>query len=277
MPDKNKTLQEISAQKHLEYEKYTRALYSHGLTATFITFLAATGIILDFLPQYPLWIKLLMGLIIGLASGAVAYYLSIWHFEHVYMLRKKLEAAHKEIDRLMKEIQVMKAIEYHKEQEKKETTPLEPPQLITNFLLTGAPSSGKTTVIKKVIEGLSRPANGFYTEEEREGERRVGFKMTTLDGRSDYLAHQDIESHYHIRRYGVSIENIETLAVPSIEPVDDNIIILDEIGKMECFSDVFKDAALRALNSSNTVIGTITFGGGDFIESLKDREDIEIL
>ncbi|MFC1548668.1 nucleoside-triphosphatase [Candidatus Omnitrophota bacterium] len=42
-----------------------------------------------------------------------------------------------------------------------------------NIFLTGVPSSGKTTVIKKVIQGLPRPANGFYPEEEeRVGERR---------------------------------------------------------------------------------------------------------
>lgn len=145
-----------------------------------------------------------------------------------------------------------------------------------NIFLTGAPSSGKTTVIKKLIPELPRAANGFYTEEERVGDRRVGFKMTTLSGTSAYLAHQDIESSYHIRRYGVSIENIENIAVPSIKPRGDNIIILDEIGKMECFSDAFKDAALRALNSPNTVIGTITFGGGGFIEKIKERPDIEI-
>lgn len=32
-----------------------------------------------------------------------------------------------------------------------------------NIFLTGAPSSGKTTVIKKVIANLDVPANGFYT------------------------------------------------------------------------------------------------------------------
>ncbi len=36
-----------------------------------------------------------------------------------------------------------------------------------NIFLTGAPSSGKTTVIKKVIKRLGLEANGFYTEEER--------------------------------------------------------------------------------------------------------------
>ncbi|MGB3082831.1 MAG: nucleoside-triphosphatase [Candidatus Omnitrophota bacterium] len=145
-----------------------------------------------------------------------------------------------------------------------------------NIFLTGAPSSGKTTVIKKVIEGLPVPANGFYTEEERIEGRRVGFRMSTLDGKAGYLAHQDIESEFHIRRYGVSIENIENLAVPSIAPREKNIIILDEIGKMECFSEVFKKAAASALDAANIVIGTITFGGSDFILEVKKREDIEI-
>jgi nucleoside-triphosphatase len=145
-----------------------------------------------------------------------------------------------------------------------------------NVFLTGAPSSGKTTVIKGVIQNLAFPANGFYTEEERVAGKRVGFLMQTLDGKRGYLAHQDIKSQFHIRRYGISIENIETIAVPSIIPVRRNIIILDEIGKMECFSEVFKQAALRALDSPNVVVGTITFGGDDFILGIKKREDLEI-
>jgi nucleoside-triphosphatase len=145
-----------------------------------------------------------------------------------------------------------------------------------NIFLTGAPSSGKTTVIRKVVQALEYPANGFFTEEERVAGKRVGFLMRTLDGRKGYLAHQDIESSFHIRRYGVSIENIETIAVPSIAPVNRNIIILDEIGKMECFSEVFKQAATRALDSPNIVVGTITFGGDDFILGIKQRVDMEI-
>jgi nucleoside-triphosphatase len=145
-----------------------------------------------------------------------------------------------------------------------------------NIFMTGAPSSGKTTVIKKVIAGLGVPVRGFYTEEERVAGKRVGFMMKALDGRKGYLAHQDIPSDFHIRRYGVSIENIEAVAVPAITPVNKHVIILDEIGRMECFSEAFKKAAIDALDSPNIVVGTITFGGDDFILNIKDREDIEI-
>lgn len=145
-----------------------------------------------------------------------------------------------------------------------------------NIFLTGAPSSGKTTVIKKVVEELPCPACGFYTEEERRENKRVGFLLKTLDGKSGYLAREGIKSDYHIRRFGVSIENIENIAAPSIIPRENHVIILDEIGKMECFSDLFKNATLEALDSSNIVIGTIAFGGDDFIKSVKRRGDIEI-
>ena len=145
-----------------------------------------------------------------------------------------------------------------------------------NIFLTGAPSSGKTTVIRKIIRGLAHPARGFYTEEEKVGGKRVGFMMNTLDGKKGRLAHQDIKSDFHIRRYGVSIENIETLAVPAIAPGDGSVIILDEIGKMECFSGLFKNAAVEALDSPNIVVGTITLGGDDFILEIKKRPDMEI-
>ena len=145
-----------------------------------------------------------------------------------------------------------------------------------NIFLTGAPSSGKTSIIKKVINRLDPQSNGFYTEEERVDGRRVGFLMKTLDGKTGYLAHQDVKSNFRVRRYGVSINNIETIAVPAIVPVNRHILILDEIGKMECFSEVFRQAAITALDSENIVIGTITLGGDDFVQGIKERKDLEI-
>ncbi len=146
-----------------------------------------------------------------------------------------------------------------------------------NIFLIGAPSSGKTTIIRRLIPKLPLPANGFYTEEIKAGDRRVGFVMRTLDGKEGFLAHQEIQSEFRIRRFGVSIENIETIAVPSIAPVEGRIIVLDEIGKMECFSETFRHAAARALDSVNIVVGTITFGGDNFVLGAKARPDIEIL
>lgn len=147
-----------------------------------------------------------------------------------------------------------------------------------NIFLTGPPSSGKTTIIKKIVEQLKKPAKGFYTQEIRADGKRQGFNMVTLDGKEGLLAHRDNESEYNVSRYGVSIENIEQIAVPAIIPDNENqIIILDEIGKMECFSIKFREFTQKVLDSSNIVIGTITIGGTKFIREVKERNDIKTI
>jgi len=148
---------------------------------------------------------------------------------------------------------------------------------IRNIFLTGPPSCGKTTIIKKVVAKLKRKATGFHTEELRKNDKRVGFLMKTLDGKEGLLGHEDITSRFHIRRYGVSIENVENLAVPSITPHSQyEIIIIDEIGKMECFSEKFREAILEALDARIVVLGTIAVGGTEFIREVKERRDIKI-
>ena len=91
-------------------------------------------------------------------------------------------------------------------------------RLIKNFFLTGPPSIGKTTVIKKMLTALTRKATGFHTSEIKTQDKRIGFLMKTLAGKEGLLAHEKIKSTFHIRRYGVSIENIDLIAVPSISP-----------------------------------------------------------
>lgn len=146
-----------------------------------------------------------------------------------------------------------------------------------NLFLTGAPSSGKTTVVRRVIEGLQYPAKGFYTQEIRREGRRRGFLLKSLGGDEGYLAHEDIASPLRLRRYGISLENLERITLPALEPEPGFLIILDEIGKMECLSERFRKAAVRALDADNPVIGTITLGGDPFIQGLKKRRDMELI
>lgn len=100
--------------------------------------------------------------------------------------------------------------------------------------------------------------------------------MNTLDGRQCHLARRDMKSNFHVKDYGVSVENIEEVAVPSIAPRNSHIIVIDEIGRMECFSGLFNKAVTRALDSRNVVVGTITLGDDAFIREIKERGDVEI-
>jgi len=127
------------------------------------------------------------------------------------------------------------------------------------ILLTGYPGCGKTTLVRKVVERLERPAGGFYTREIREGGRRKGFEIVTLDGQRGVLAHRDIRSRRRVGRYGVDLSSLEALAVPAIERAvgEGGVVVIDEIGPMECFSEEFCRAVVAALESDAAVLATV--------------------
>lgn len=147
-----------------------------------------------------------------------------------------------------------------------------------NILVTGPPRSGKSTLIEKVVQGISRPATGFFTQELREKGRRVGFSITTLEGKTGVLAHQSIRSTFRVGKYRVNLEDLDQIAVPSMLPsTPDQIVVVDEIGKMECFSRLFKETLLEILSSTNLVIGSVAIKGDRFIQSIKKRDDISLV
>ncbi|MHC1585080.1 MAG: NTPase [Candidatus Syntropharchaeia archaeon] len=147
-----------------------------------------------------------------------------------------------------------------------------------NYLLTGKPGTGKTTIIKKVIERI-KDAGGFYTEEMREGGKRVGFKIVTLEGEEGILAHEKEKGEYRVGKYVVCIDDLENVAVKSIKKAlrQNKIVVIDEIGKMELFSEKFREAVLFALNSEKKVLGTIMYKRNPFSDEIKKRKDTEIV
>ncbi len=76
-------------------------------------------------------------------------------------------------------------------------------------LLTGRPGCGKTTLIKRVVSELARPAGGFYTEEIRAHGERLGFKIITLDGQEALLAHVDFKTPERVGKYGLDLSALE--------------------------------------------------------------------
>lgn len=148
-------------------------------------------------------------------------------------------------------------------------------------MLTGRPGVGKTTVIMRVLELLpSVRATGFYTRELRGPKGRLGFEAVTLDGGRQTLAHVDFQGPRRVSKYGVDVAGFEEAIVPSIDPVlhpDAQLIVVDEIGKMECFSPKFRETVVRALDSDVPVLGTIGLRGDAFIQSLKRRDDVKVV
>jgi nucleoside-triphosphatase len=134
-----------------------------------------------------------------------------------------------------------------------------------NILITGTPGSGKTTLFIRLVQSLRHlDPVGFYTQEIREGGVRKGFSLTGLDGSSGLLAHVNWSGEFSVGRYSrLPLTNLRSHAV-----------MIDEIGKMECFSRKFQRIISEVLASDKTFIATIALKGDGLIAEIKKRRDI---
>ena len=147
------------------------------------------------------------------------------------------------------------------------------------YLLTGSPGTGKTTVIRQAIARSKARAGGFYTEEIRSGGTRLGFRIVTLDGQNAILAHVDNHSRYRVSKYGVDVQNLDDVGVAAVNRAVDesDLIVIDEIGKMELFSPSFREAVLKAIDSGKKVLGTAMLSPHPFADDIKRHPGVKVI
>ncbi len=122
-------------------------------------------------------------------------------------------------------------------------------------------------------------AGGFYTEEIRSGETRLGFRLVTLDGESAILAHVNIHSPYRVSKYGVDIDNLDRVGVFALHKATEecDLVVIDEIGKMELFSASFREAVLQIIDSGKRVLGTIMLNSNPWADAIKLKPQVNLI
>jgi nucleoside-triphosphatase len=152
--------------------------------------------------------------------------------------------------------------------------------VIKNILITGNPGVGKTTLIQNIISRLNVSAGGFYTVEVRdENGKRWGFKIISLDGREEVLASVDVISSRRVSKYGVDVGAVDSVGVTAIRDAlkSKDVVVIDEIGRMELISDRFRDIVQVALDSPKPVLGTIALKETNTAKKIKERKDTRLI
>nr|MDO8109111.1 NTPase [Candidatus Sigynarchaeota archaeon] len=150
---------------------------------------------------------------------------------------------------------------------------------MANILLTGVPGVGKTTVIKHFIERANVTFTGFYTGEERNaGGQRIGFKVTRVDGSKEAtFASINLSTKARIGKYAVDVDRFESVALPMLDPGRADLVVIDEIGKMEMFSAQFKQKVLACLDTGRVLATILMKSGVPFTDGIKQRHDVTLL
>ena len=134
----------------------------------------------------------------------------------------------------------------------------------SKILITGPPRCGKSTLISKLIDYYRKKNSiirGFLTPEVKKEGNRIGFDIVDIySGEKARLARAgNYNTHNRIGKYNVFIEEFEKMISNlNFNKVDErDLIIIDEIGKMELFSQKFQNILRTLFSSDIPILATI--------------------
>lgn len=150
--------------------------------------------------------------------------------------------------------------------------------------ITGVPGAGKTQALLKVIEMLEadgKKVGGMITEPIMKRGRREGFYVMDWATKAQRVfASKDIQSKIMVGRYGVDVSALDEVGVQALRHATLNcdVIVIDEVGKMEVESDGFVTAVKDALDADKPLLLTLhKKSRNPLLQDIRRRDDVRIL
>lgn len=150
--------------------------------------------------------------------------------------------------------------------------------------ISGSSGIQKSETIKSIIDMLDEEEisiGGMLTEPIMEDNRRVGFQVMDWQTREKAVfAHLDLDSDIRVKGYGVDLDSLNEVGVKAIRDGANNeeVILIDEIGKMQVKSDEFYDTVKKALEVDKPLI--LTFekkSRNPLLQEIRRRDDVRML
>jgi nucleoside-triphosphatase len=150
--------------------------------------------------------------------------------------------------------------------------------------ITGLPGSGKTQTLLRIIQLLEEEGvtvGGMVTEPIVERQRRTGFKIVNwLTKENEVFAHEGLKSRVRSGRYGVNLTALEGLGTRALQEARDaaDVIVIDEVGKMEVESDLFTQSVIDTLDAKKSIVMTLhKKSRNPLLQDIRRRDELRLL
>ena len=150
--------------------------------------------------------------------------------------------------------------------------------------ITGLPGSGKTQTLLRIIQLLEQDGikvGGVVTEPIVEKDHRSGFRLVDwMTKESEVFAHESVKSRVRFGRYGVNVHALEDLGTRALAEAraDADVIVIDEVGKMEVESEPFTQSIVESLDSNKSIVMTLhKKSRNPLLQDIRRRDELRLL
>ncbi|MGI6449390.1 MAG: nucleoside-triphosphatase [Desulfitobacteriia bacterium] len=155
-----------------------------------------------------------------------------------------------------------------------------------NLLITGKIRSGKSTLLKEMIDPFLKVTGGYYVQRLFiQGESRA-FRLVDLN-RECYLPNlevQNIESFSDLiavigEEKHLYFDPFRKIGVPALKQAAEKkqLILMDELGRFETKVPEFMQAVFKILDNNLPVLGVIKKETNPFLERIRERSDVYVI
>ena len=150
--------------------------------------------------------------------------------------------------------------------------------------ITGLPGSGKTQTLLRIIQLLEQEGvkvGGMVTEPIVEKQRRSGFQITDwMTKEHAVFAHEGLKSRVRSGKYGVNLQALDDLGTRALAEARESadVIVIDEVGKMEVESDTFTQAVTDTLDANKSIVMTLhKKSRNPLLQDIRRRDELRLL
>ena len=150
--------------------------------------------------------------------------------------------------------------------------------------ITGLPGSGKTQTLLRIIQLLEQDGlkvGGIVTEPIVEKDHRAGLRLVDwMTKEEQVFAHETMKSRVRFGRYGIDVHALEDLGTRALEEArkDADVIVIDEVGKMEVESEPFTQSIVESLDSNKSLVMTLhKKSRNPLLQDIRRRDELRLL
>lgn len=150
--------------------------------------------------------------------------------------------------------------------------------------ITGLPGSGRTELLLTIVDMLQAEkvkVGGVITEPIIEEGKVTGFKMVDFITKEEaIIASTGLNSKARFNEFGIDLDTLGLFSVNAIKRAvyQSDLVVIDEIGRIQMKSEYFNKAVLNALKSSKPILMTIyRKSRSSLLQDIRRRDDIRML